>query len=205
MHRQAFGAKHPVVVKAMAPGLVVLLASGLVTVLLTAPDALSAPAAGFGAQLGAADAASDASRPKDAGSDAFRIDGTPPDPPPLVTKERWLFDLRYAKAVPRLVSVTRADLPAPAPTARVFGRFAIELYEGNTLVERVRFDFPMVTEPHEGRGIDLERKLSTRIGVYFPRTARGTRLELWDRATERRWSLPWPPEVAPQGSEQSHH
>jgi hypothetical protein len=162
---------------------------------LVAPDALSAPAKGF---AGFADAAADAGAPRDAAADAFRTDRTAPDPTPLVTKERWLFDLRYRGAVPRLVSVTRADLPAPAATARVFGRFAIELFEGSTLVERVRFDFPMITEPHEGRGIDLERKLSTRIGVYFPRTQRGTRLELWDRATDRRWSLPWPPEAAPQ-------
>lgn len=163
------------------------------------PEALGAPAKGFGSFDAGAPPA-EAAAPRDAGADAFRIDRTPPDPTPLVTKERWLFDLRYRQAVPRLVSVTRADLPTPAATSRVFGRFAIELYEGPTLVERVRFDFPMLTEPHEGSGIDLERKLSTRIGVYFPRTTRGTRLELWDRATDRRWSLPWPPEVAPQRS-----
>ena len=163
---------------------------------LVIPDALSAPAQGFGPAAHA-----DTGAPHDAGADAFRIDRTPPDPAPLVTKERWLFDLRYQQGVPRLVAVTRADLPVPATTSRVFGRFAIELYEGAALVERVRFDFPMLTQPHEGPGIDLERKLSTRIGVYFPRTARGTQLSLWDRATERRWSLPWPPEVAPQGNQ----
>ena len=180
-----------------ARGLLGLVAGGAAIALLTAPEALSAPAKGERP----VDAGVDAAPLHDAGADAFRIDRTPPDPTPLVTKERWLFDLRYRAAVPRLVSVSRADLLTPAATARVFGRFAIELYEGNTLVERVRFDFPMLTEPHEGRGIDLERKLSTRIGVYFPRTSRGTRLELWDRATERRWSLPWPPEVGPQGSQ----
>ena len=35
-------------------------------------------------------------------------------------------------------------------------------------------------------------KLVTRVGVMLPATARGTKLELWDRATDRRWPLPWP-------------
>jgi hypothetical protein len=42
-------------------------------------------------------------------------------------------------------------------------------------------------------GVSLEKNLTTRIGVMFPATRRGTRLELWDRATDRRWQLPWPP------------
>ena len=42
----------------------------------------------------------------------------------------------------------------------------------------------------------VQQKLRTRIGVVFPATTKGTRLELWDRATDRRWSLPWPPASA---------
>ena len=172
---------------------IVLGAVTAVAVAVALPEALAAPS-----KIPVSFDASEAGPTRDAGPDAFRVDRTPPDPAPLVTKERWLFDLRYRMATPRLVSVTRADLLTPSATARVFGRFAIELYEGAALVERVRFDFPMLTQPHEGSGVDLERKLATRIGVYFPRTLRGTRLELYDRATERRWSLPWPPETAAQ-------
>jgi hypothetical protein len=76
------------------------------------------------------------------------------------------------------------------------GRFAIELFEGATLLERVRFDFPLlaVPEPDGGRSAPplLGPKLRTRIGVFFPAIGRGTRLELVDRATRRRWALPWP-------------
>ena len=79
------------------------------------------------------------------------------------------------------------------------GRFAIELFEGPTLIERVRFDFPMLGAPEDLDGgymapPTFERKLTSRIGVMFPEVKRGTRLELWDRATDRRWPLPWPPE-----------
>jgi hypothetical protein len=40
--------------------------------------------------------------------------------------------------------------------------------------------------------MSLTRKLSTRVGVMLPATDRGTRLEIWDRATNQRWPLPWP-------------
>ena len=43
----------------------------------------------------------------------------------------------------------------------------------------------------------FDKKLSTRIGVMFPETSHGNRMELWDRATDRRYPLPWPP--APDG------
>jgi hypothetical protein len=28
----------------------------------------------------------------------------------------------------------------------------------------------------------------------FPAANRGNKLQIWDRATDRRWTLPWPPE-----------
>jgi hypothetical protein len=47
-------------------------------------------------------------------------------------------------------------------------------------------------------GVKLSRKLTTRIGVTFPATSRGTHLDLWDRATDTRWSVPWPPATLPR-------
>ena len=76
------------------------------------------------------------------------------------------------------------------------GRFALELYEGPTLIERVRFDFPLLVEGEDAgakKPPSITRHLTSRIGVVFPVTSRGTRLELWDRGTDRRWTLPWPP------------
>ncbi len=131
----------------------------------------------------------------------------PPDPPPLSEREQWIFDLRWDRGEVYLVSVQKQDMGAPRTTPRMMGRFALELYEGRTLVERVRFDFPMLgAEPPPDAGSKtpprLEPNLRTRIGVLFPATKRGTRLELWDRATNQRWALPWPPKAAilpPQG------
>jgi len=146
---------------------------------------------------------------KDAGSspgaDAGASDGgggpkrIPPDPPALSEREQWVFDLRWDKGEVYLVQVHKTDMGGPHATPRVMGRFALELYEGPTLIERARFDFPMLGGAPEVSDAGyktpprFEPGLKTRIGVLFPATKRGTKLELWDRAKDQRWSLPWPP------------
>jgi hypothetical protein len=107
-----------------------------------------------------------------------------------------VFDLRWDRGDVWLLGVHPMQLAAPQATPRAMGRFAIELYEGAALVERVRFDFPLLGAPEADAGVAFAPKLRTRIGVVFPATKRGTRLELWDRASGRRWALPWPVEDA---------
>ncbi|WP_394823762.1 hypothetical protein [Pendulispora albinea] len=125
-----------------------------------------------------------------------------PDPPALSERRQWIFDLRYDHGDVFLLGMHEVALPAPQATPRVMGRFAIELYEGPTVIERARFDFPLLVNAgidggtdagRERNRVDFDAKLVSRIGVMFPATARGTRLELWDRGTDQRWSLPWPP------------
>jgi hypothetical protein len=139
----------------------------------------------------------DASRVLDAGMPIplipdVVITRTAADPPALVERSQWVFDLRWDRGDVWLVGVHSLQLPEPQTTPRVIGRFALELFEGVALVERVRFDFPLLGVPDLDAGPSLERKLRTRIGVVFPATKRGTRLELCDRATGRRWTVPWP-------------
>ena len=141
---------------------------------------------------------SDAGAPDGSKPDAGSSRAIPPDPPALVERQQWVFDLRWDKGEVYLVQVHKTDMGAPHSTPRVMGRFAIELFEGPTLIERVRFDFPMLGAaegPDAGWKTPprFEPKLRTRIGVFFPATKRGTRLELWDRARDVRWPLPWPP------------
>ncbi|HVM69259.1 MAG TPA: hypothetical protein VM204_05415 [Gaiellaceae bacterium] len=128
----------------------------------------------------------------------------PPDPPALIERQQWVFDLRWERGEVFLVKVHKTDMGAPHTTPRVMGRFALELYEGPTLIERARFNFPMLggaEAPDAGwkTPARFEPKLKTRIGVFFPATKRGTRLELWDRATDERWPLPWPPKEGTYG------
>jgi hypothetical protein len=148
--------------------------------------------------LALAAGAADAGAPAPAPSAAPSADAAPyvaPDPPPLVSKDQWVFDLRWDKGEVFLVAVHPFSLPAPQATPRALGRFALELWEGRTLVERVRFDFPFLGVPEPDGGIRFSKSLTTRIGVMFPQTKRGTLLELVDRSTGQRYRLPWPPAV----------
>jgi len=151
----------------------------------------------------------DVSRVLDAGA----LPGAPPeiviapipaDPTPMVERSQWVFDLRWDRGDVWLLGIQPLELPAPRETPRVMGRFALELFEGAALIERARFDFPLLgsfVPTDGGHASPFSQNLRTRIGVVFPAAARGTRLELWDRATNRRWSLPWPPaQPAPASS-----
>ena len=111
------------------------------------------------------------------------------------TSAMWLEDHLNASGRFRALWV---DLETARPTPRVIGRFALELFEGKTLVERARFDFPGLIDGDfaDAGHADpprFDRKMTTRIAVMFPRTSRGTKLELWDRATNKRFPLNWPP------------
>jgi hypothetical protein len=132
--------------------------------------------------------------------DTFAPSTNLPDPPPVVSREQWVWGLRWSKGDVYLLGVQPWDVGAPRATPRVIGRFAIELWEGKTLVERVRFDFPGLGVPDTDGGHfappSFERGLTTRIGVIFPAVKRGTRAELIDRATDQRWILPWPPNTS---------
>jgi hypothetical protein len=139
------------------------------------------------------DARARADGPSMALPDAGGLTRTLPDPRPLRERAQYIVDLRWVRGDVYLVSMNVVTLPEPRESPRVMGRFALELYEGATLLDRVRFDFPLLGAVEAERGAKLAPKLSTRVGVMFPATSRGTHLELWDRATDTRWPVPWPP------------
>jgi hypothetical protein len=81
----------------------------------------------------------------------------------------------------------------------MMGRFAIELYVGKQLLDRVRFDFPLLGADDFAGGSrrwdsppSFERNLSTQAAVMIPHSERATRAILVDRATGQAWMLPWP-------------
>ncbi len=120
------------------------------------------------------------------------------DPEPLLADRQWIFDLRYEKGDIVLVGVASKTLPKPRATPRVIGRFALELFDKDTIIERVRFDFPLLGgEPEFDGGFfgpaQFAGGLTSRVGVTFPVTGRGDRLELVDGQRGTRYPLPWPP------------
>lgn len=135
----------------------------------------------------------------DAGTPVPPAGGYAPDPIALNTRHQWVIDLRYRSGNITYGGARRVELPRPTSTPRVMGRFAVELYVGPQLVDRVRFDFPLLGADElagEARRWDsppsFERKLSTQAAVMVPHSERATRAILVDRATGRSWRLPWP-------------
>jgi len=122
----------------------------------------------------------------------------------MVTKRQWVLDLLYRDGDVTLRGARSISLPRPTATPRAMGRFAVELYVGPTLLDRVRFDFPLLGggEFSEERRrwdspVSFERHLASSAAVMMPESDRSTRVLLVDRASGRTWAIPWPPNAAP--------
>jgi hypothetical protein len=128
--------------------------------------------------------------------DATRGQSVMHDPPPLTEKTQWVFDLRWDSGDVFLVATRKIEMPQPMTTPRAMGRFTIELTDHNILIERTRFDFPGMAVPDDdGGSVHMLEHIRTRIGVFFPATSRGDKLELVDRITGKKWALAWPPQI----------
>jgi hypothetical protein len=128
--------------------------------------------------------------------------GMLPDPPPLKTSEHYEYLVVHHRGQVAVQSVRRWRSRTPLPTGRSMGRYAIELWIGHELVDRVRFDFPMLAAkpaPQTGPRRPLHEPPSLSAGavvtrrVVVPASERATRAVLVDRATGAVQPLPWPP------------
>lgn len=116
----------------------------------------------------------------------------PPDPTPLVSDAVFVLSVRFNKGVVTITKVKREKLPAKAAVERRMGRFAVELLSGPTLVERIRFDFPLINDDSKASEV-YEKGLDVTVDVRIPDSDRPNKLEIWDRATDQRWKFEYPP------------
>jgi hypothetical protein len=144
-------------------------------------------------------AAPSASASSDAPPRAFTSD--PPDPQPLRLADQYEYTLHYEDAKIRLVGLRRVRFPTPIVTARRMGRYAFELWIGHELVDRVRFDFPLLaaTEASDTTRRKLYETPALTGGPYtvtvlVPAAPRARTARLVDRATRFQAKLSWPPE-----------
>jgi hypothetical protein len=127
----------------------------------------------------------------------------PPDPTPLRQAEQYEYTFRYERGVVELTGVRAVLYPTPIVTARRIGRFAVELWIGHELVDRVRFDFPLLgaDDPRPGpRPIGEPPSMargSFTMTLLVPAARRARSARLVDRARRTQSELPWPP--APAG------
>jgi hypothetical protein len=164
-----------------------------------APVTSGGPAAPGAAGSGAAASGAPAASGTPAAS-APKFTSDPPDPTPLASAEQYEYSFRYEKGEVRLLGVRALRYKQPVVTARRIGRFAFELWIGRELIDRVRFDFPLLggDELHTGpRPLGEPPSLASGsfdTKVLVPAAARARSARLVDRATRSTLELPWPPE-----------
>ncbi|MEJ7732362.1 MAG: hypothetical protein WKG00_24555 [Polyangiaceae bacterium] len=135
--------------------------------------------------------------------------GFPPDPPSQATRKQWLFDVSYKGGVASATRARAAMRDKPAGSARVFGRFAVELWVGKELLDRVRFNVPLTGDDRDPAGAenDPDRRtdrspfkrpsfdqVTTRTVVQIADSPRAAWAQLIDRATGATRRYWWPPE-----------
>lgn len=185
-----------------------------------ANGANEAPAGAAGAREAGAKPADDAERPTadvprgsaapSGATDATSQHGHLPDPPALSDRRQYVYEVAYDRGTISVSSPAFECLDRPRVTARRIGRFAFELWLGRELIERVRFDFPLLAseEPRrEGKQAIRETPsfaAGARVSVTLsiPASERANRAQLLDRATGETIEVPWPP-AAPAGTDPS--
>jgi len=125
--------------------------------------------------------------------------GYPPDPPGVAAKKQWVFDLEYRDGKARVRKVEPIFLNNPTTTARVMGRFAVELWVGKELLDRVRFEVPLLDDPsmHRKGALSGPRfgNVSTHLRVRIADNPRATYVAIVDRSTGDVERFAWPPEA----------
>jgi hypothetical protein len=119
----------------------------------------------------------------------------PPDPTPLVCETVFVLHVQWNKGVVSIEGARREKMLKKGVLPHHMGRFAIELYVGPTLLDRDRFDIPLLAD--DGPASDAFGKgLVTTLDVRVPESDRPTRIEIWDRATDKRWIFAYPPKLS---------
>jgi hypothetical protein len=124
--------------------------------------------------------------------------GFSPDPPSTPSNTQRLFDVRVDKGKVSIEKVRTVTVKNAEATARVMGRYALELWIGNELLDRIRFNVPLGADlPREDDGRPFRRpsfdRVTTRFTVKMADHPRAVYAKLVDRATGAESKFLWPP------------
>jgi hypothetical protein len=124
-----------------------------------------------------------------------------PDPSPTHT-DRWVaLAVRLDKSDIDIASASQHRTRRLETTRRQIGRFAAELWIGCELIDRVRFDFPLLAgQSTSDRSTTPNFEAAGRFEatLLVPDSDRATRLELVDRAKRTRKLFDWPLRMPPR-------
>lgn len=125
------------------------------------------------------------------------------DPPKLSSVNLWRVELQYQRGEIRLSKVEAIHLEEPREGDRRTGRFALELWNNQTLLDRLRFDFPLLAAetapPSEQRPLRREARFAPGAEVsttlQVPTVPEINRAQIIDRTTGQITEIAWPPAV----------
>lgn len=135
----------------------------------------------------------------EAGTSTAKPVGRAPDPPVRASTSQWVFDLGYTNRQLTIKRVAPATVKVPRGTARMMGRFALELYVGRELLDRLRFNVPLTADPPDPtrRRRTFARptfeNVTTRLRLSMAHSPRAAWLAVVDRATGEEQRFWWPP------------
>lgn len=120
-----------------------------------------------------------------------------PDPPPTETSAYYNLTLRFCDSAVHLMDSKKVELERPTTLPSKMGRFAVELWIGRELLERARFDFPLLGAETQDESLAAAPQFGPKADVAWTVAVaareRTTRAWVVDRLTEQRWDLDWPP------------
>ncbi len=110
-----------------------------------------------------------------------------------------MFEIAYEKGAGTITSARSASAKKPIATARVMGRFALELRVGPELLDRIRFDVPLMgdeieRDPKRPSRRPTFSRVSTKVKVQMADHPRATTLSYVDRSTGDTRTYFWPPD-----------
>jgi hypothetical protein len=124
-----------------------------------------------------------------------------PDPEPAETLAYYNLTLRHCDGEVHLISAEEIVLDSATTLPSKMGRFAVELWIGRELLERARFDFPLLGAESNERAIHSPALFGPRADVIWTVAVadrkRTTLAWVVDRLTGKRWDVAWPPEKTP--------
>ncbi len=125
--------------------------------------------------------------------------GYSPDPAAKANAKHWVFQVTSQNGKLTLDGARPVTLAKPEETARVQGRWALELYVGKELLDRVRFNVPLMgDEPaiknrNRMSRPDFQKNVNVQLTAQMADNPRAVYLLLVDRETGDTQKLEWPP------------
>jgi hypothetical protein len=127
-------------------------------------------------------------------------EGFAPDPPAHLAEKQWVFEIAYEKGASTIERARSTTVKTAIGTPRKMGRFALEFWVGHELLDRVRFDVPLLGDDDRERDPKKPLKkptfarVTTKVKTQMADHPRATVLAFVDRATGDTRKYFWPPD-----------